>query len=84
MQKSIMDIATDKLHERVGLVNQKLKENFKNTKPYRGELVPKDVSRYVYENLSPEDLNYAIQKYGYDEVNTWMGEMEMDKQRRKT
>jgi len=81
MKKSMMDIATDKLHERVRLVNDKMATTFKNTKPYRGEPVSNDLHRFIYENMSPEDLNYAIQQYGRDTVNSWMGEIEMSRRK---
>jgi len=74
--KDIGDIIIDKLHERRELVRTELHKRYKNIKPFRMEPVSNDMNIYIYENMTSQDLEYAITTYGRDDVNTWLYECE--------
>lgn len=76
------DIIIDKLHQRRLAVKQVLMDRYKRTQPFRTEPVPDDFHIKVYQNMTPEDLNYAVQTYGRDTVNQWMMDVNKIIQRR--
>ena len=82
MKESIGDKIVDKVLARYDLMRNKVQERYKSTRPFRSEPVSNDMSLYIYENMTSEDVSMAIQKYGKETLNSWMGEMEMLKQRR--
>jgi len=83
MEKGIHDIALDQLHELRGRVRERLYKEYKGKKPFRMEPVSDDFHLYVYDNMTEEDVGYAMQTYGEEAVNDWMFEVNKTKQRRK-
>ena len=83
MDDSIHDLALDELHEVRKLVKAELAEQYKKTKPFRMEPVDNDTLLYIYDNMAIEDMQYAVETYGEDAVNSWLFEMDKVKQRRK-
>lgn len=75
MDYGLADRVVDKLHQRRQKVLGVLKEQYKRTKPFRAEPIPNEFHVKVYENMTPEDLDYAVQTYGRDAVNEWMFEV---------
>ncbi len=80
---SIMDLVVDKLHERRKLVRQKLQTQYKRVKPFRSEPVTPEELIYIHDNMANEDVDYAIERYGYDTVDNRMGEIAILKQQRR-
>ncbi len=75
MKKSVMDIATDKLHERMNLVNQKLVTMYKDVKPYRAEPVPMDIQKQVFLNQGYEMFKNIADTQGIKEAVKWRDKM---------
>ncbi len=80
---NIGDKVLDKLHQRREKVQQVLMEQYRKTRPFRMEPVSNDQHIYIYQNMTPEDLQYAVQTYGRDAVNEWIFEVEKKLQRRQ-
>jgi len=83
MEESIHDLALDELHERRRLVQEELTKQYKGKKPFRMEPVDNDTLLYIYDNMTTEDMNYAIETYGPESVNDWLFEMNKLKTRRE-
>ena len=79
---SIYDKATDQLHELRFKVRARLHEQFKRTKPYRGQPITNDDELYAYNQLTEDEMFRLIQKHGPDMVNDLIMRMETLKQRR--
>ena len=82
MEKSIHDLALDELHERRKLVQEEVTEQYRGKKPFRMEPVDNDTLLYIHDNMTPEDMDYAIATYGEESVNDWLYEMNKLKTRR--
>ena len=76
VKENMYDKVTDLLHERSNVVKTKLAKQFGKTNPYRMKPVDKDMHRYIYENMSMDDFDYAVGAYGIDGVQDWVLEME--------
>lgn len=79
------DQVVDKLHQRFDKVSAKLREQFKGVNPFRKETIPGDELYFYYRQLSPDDMNYLIQRHGTEAMNDFLFEMskiEKDKRRR--
>jgi len=72
MKRSIEDRAMDILHQRAGTVKDKLSKQYKNVRPFRMEPVPDETHINIYDNMTSQDLEYAVQTYGEESVNDWM------------
>lgn len=74
--EGIYDFVIDELHKRRELLRNTLSERYKKEKPFRMEPVGNEAHFYVYDNMNEQDVNYAIQTYGRDDVNQWMMEVQ--------
>ena len=80
---SLGDKVLDKLHIRSGAVRDKLREQYKHTKPFRQEEVSNEEMLYHYSQLDADGIIYLVRKYGRDTVNQHIFEMEELKKRRQ-
>jgi hypothetical protein len=83
MKENQMDVVKSGVMDRMGQARQAFGETWKNTKPFNKEPVDDYFLEYIYDNMSIEDMNYAIQTYGPDAVNQRISEIEMRKAKRK-
>ena len=84
MQTGRNDRVADEVGIRIDRVREKLRGQAKKEKPFRMEPVDNDTLLYVYGNMAPEDVNYAVSTYGKDAVNQWMFDMEQLRNNRLT
>ena len=82
MKKGRGDRVVDILNERFDRTRAKLHKDFKGEKPFRTEPVDNDTLLDIYDNMTPEDMEYAVTTYGEEDVNQWLFEMGQLKQRR--
>ncbi len=75
METNIYDKVMDKLNLRRDAVKNKLTLKFKNTNPFRQEPVSNDMNNYIYNNMTEEDIAYAVNTYGREAVNQWMADI---------
>ena len=83
MKDSRQDIIVDRLLDRFGKVKEELARQSKGVKPYRREAGSNDELFYIYDNASPEDIQYVLDTYGPDAVNQRLFEINQLKARRK-
>lgn len=75
MEKNIYDLVVDELHETRKIVQTELREQFGRANPFRMVPVKEEDVLWIYENMAPEDMNYALETYGEEAVK-WAYEME--------
>ncbi len=63
MEQNYMDVATDKIKERMGWLEAKLHKDFKHVNKFRQEPVPKSLVVNEYLNMSPDDLTAIFQRH---------------------
>jgi len=82
MRENIADSILERVNKRITSVAGKLAKQYQGVKPFnRQEAKPED-RLFWYEQLTPDDMNYFIQKYGRDAVNQFIYENETYKSRR--
>ena len=81
-EKNLYDIVQDTMRERNFLYRDELHKRFGKTNPFGMKPLKDDEVAWIYDNMSEEDMQYAIEKYGDVEVNSWIQEMETRKMRR--
>jgi len=82
VEKGLQDLIVDELHEIRTLVRAELVKEYRGKKPFRMEPVDNDTLLYIHDNMTPEDMNYAVSTYGEESVNDWLFEMDKLKRRR--
>ena len=73
----------DLLHQRAAGVQDKLRQQFKNTKPFRMQEVSNDELLFYYNQLTQEQMMTLIQRHGRETISGFIGEMEQLKTRRQ-
>jgi len=82
MKPNIADIVVDKLHERRRMLQFKLADKYKSTKPFRMEPISNEEMLLQYNMLTPEKMATLIDNYGRDAVNELVFTMEKMKQKK--
>jgi len=86
-QEGIYDLALVKIQDIIGLVSDNIAEKFSKVKPFDQKEVPTSEIFDAYENFSLYDLEAPmvmqsfIDKYGADEVEKFISEMEAYRQK---
>ncbi len=70
------DTVLDGVNKRIEQVSDKLADRFKGIKPFNKEKIPRRELLQYYNGLDVRDMEYLIQRHGYDTVNSFIGEME--------
>ncbi len=81
-QEGIYDLALAKIQDIVSMTTDNISKKFDKVKPFDQKEVPTSEIFNAYETLSPEDMVSFIDKYGADEVNKFISDMEDYRQRR--
>jgi hypothetical protein len=79
MNKNRMDVVTDLMKERLSLVSNEAKAQYKNTNPYRQEPVSKKQMLYDYSQMTQDKLYGLIDQWGVDKVKQYVDYMETEK-----
>jgi len=82
MKENPYDRIAEKLESRMERLDTKIGSHFKDMKPFDKEPVSNDELLYIYENMTPEDMNYLLQTHSRDDINQKLYEMEKIKKRR--
>ena len=82
-EPNMYDSVVDELHKRRELVRKELAENYRRVKPFREEPVSKGEMLYYYNQLTVEDMEYLVQKYGEEALNEFIYEQEAYKNKQK-
>ena len=82
MEENLFDTVMDELHEVRGLVQEELKRQYGKANPFRMQAVDEKKVMSIYERMTPQDMDYAIQTYGQEAVNQFIYDMERKKTRR--
>ena len=70
------DKVVDELHTRRKMVQSELSKQYKKQKPFRMEEVDEETLSWIYRNMKPEDVQYAVQTYGEEVVNQFIMDRE--------
>ena len=71
-EENMYDKVMDRLLQRSNAVKDRLSLKFRKTNPFRQELMSSEMNDYIYDNMTPEDVSYAVNTYGRETVNQWM------------
>lgn len=82
LEPNIYDKVTDRLHDLRFKVRAKLHDQFRRTKPYRGEEITLDEELYAYNQLTEPEMFRLIERHGPEAVNEMVMRMETRKRRR--
>lgn len=82
MTENIADNILGRMNKRVDAVAKRLSSQYKGVKPLDAQKVKPEDQLYWYEQLGIQDMDYLIEKYGRDAMNTYIWDMETIKQRR--
>jgi len=80
--ESMGDRVIDKLHGRTATVRERLRKQYKSERPLRMEKISNDEMLYYYNQITPDQMTYLVQKHGNETMNTFIFEMETLKNRR--
>jgi len=81
--ENIADNILGRMNKRVEAVSNRLSEQYKGVKPFDAQEVKPEDQLYWYEQLGVQDMDYLIEKYGRDTINTYVFNMETIKRRSK-
>ena len=81
-EPNFYDTVVDELHKTKELVHAELTKQYRRQKPFRMEPVDNDSQLWIYDNMTVEDMSYAVKTYGEDTVNQFIYDMEKMKARR--
>lgn len=76
MKENTFDLVVDRLLARRDEVRKKLAVNYKRTKPFRSQEIPKQELIDAYSQLSPQDMQMLVQKHGEEKMNQFIADME--------
>ena len=82
MRENIADSILGRMNKRMTGVTQLLSTQYKGVKPFDSQEVKPEDQLYWYDQLGSADMDYLIEKYGRDAVNTFVYENELTRQRR--
>ena len=83
MKQSIADLVIDKLHQRREMVQTKLMEQLKNTKPFRMTEIPKEEMLANYNNKGFEIFSEIANNEGMEQAISYRDEMERLKRKQE-
>ncbi len=83
MKDNLYDKIMDKTYSRIEKVSDRISHNFKNVKPFNKEPISEKDMLDSYGMLTSPDMEDLIKRYGYDEVNDFIGELELLKAQRE-
>ena len=73
---NLMDMVKLEIHNKMQLPLDYIKKEYKSNRPYNSVRVPPEDAAFEYDTMTNEKLDERIAKYGYEETNKWVGEME--------
>ena len=82
MKENIMDRVVEGVKERKNMAVSQLQKQYKNTNKFRQEPVSNDQILWIMDNMSPEDMQYAVSQYGEEQVNQRLYEIEQIRRKR--
>lgn len=80
-QDNLYDRVFDQVMARIEKASDLLGRNFKNVKPFQKEPVDNKELLFYYEQLTPLDMRWLIERHGEAKVNDFIYEMETKKRR---